>query len=543
MHIGTEVIKFQSNSKLGKDLTAAFQLGFDFLNDYDKKNPNVTSLTRADALYKYFDNVIKNAATKAIKDNVNLNIHDWHLIHPKDINGTFAVDLSFGKSRIAEVAFKAQRGQTNTERMDADDIKLLFDISDNIDKVKSRFKTDRFPTGELMGCTFYFDVGMAYLVDELVPGYERLTASEIAAIMMHETGHAFTLLEHAEDLIFSGQYTANMLSHANSNPIQFMTEFKKVLPAINKKVQSSNLPSSIKRGSAEMLNYINTLRIEKNDPTLGETIITKLILLIAVFYITIMGARALYKSYKTIVVSTDVKTVLRQVIERIQPSIMFTTYSELPYVMESEANKASDEKSTNRTRYSIERRADEFVSRHGMSADLGTGLAKLIRAITAKGYIGASINRKCKDNAILKMLYFVSEILTATAGNIMAPFIMVFMKYTSPGYEINDKRLDRLAENTRMAFKDKNVPANVRDAYLSDYEKLITTTKKFRKDTIYEKLAFPFLIPDLLISGIISTITTGRLANDYEKLFNEIDKLSGNKMYYQSAKLNKLANK
>ena len=39
----------------------------------------------------------------------------------------------------------------------------------------------------------------------------------------------------------------------------------------------------------------------------------------------------------------------------------------------------------------------------------------------------------------------------------------------------------------------------------------------------------------------IASILTGRLANDYDKLQNQVEELINNRLYYQSAKFRQLA--
>ena len=530
---GNEAILFQMGSPLGKELTALFQKGFDHLEslgEYDaKKHSSAQSFNdkRIESLIKFTEKTIVPEFKAITLKYTNLTVEKIFLnkYKPYQPSGMFAIDISFQNIYGCMEAVDQFSGLDKAS--DRQHVKEFMNMADNWDEKSPLLKNSTYQKNKKTvkyKVNMFFDPICAFMMDQYLPnglGVERMEASEIAAIMMHEIGHANTVIERAADKYYQVKRTqvaldrlkasddkSGLVEEYSNTLIEQITAFKKQ-QLLDDKQADAYLTTIAK---------IQDMNKKKDKDTAGITVssleflgllIVNLILLFMYVIMTLYLIRYLFS--------------------------MITDLHESFVLMGANngKDKVSDTRSTTHNMRLVERMADEFVNRNGMSGPLASGLGKLL-AYFKYGSVPISPYNKFKDTRAMAFTY---KVFAA-----MSTLLKVDEVYNNT-YEEDYTRLCRMAENTIGAFKQQNIPANVLDVYIADYEQVAKVLKQRKPNIAKRTYKVVLKMLDYITNPVLigRAMVSGNLNKDYEELIDRMDALSNNKMHYHAAKFDQLA--
>ena len=532
---GTAAIDFQISSSLAKSLTNLFQMVMDFRDnlDYSKVADNLPDQRayRISAVSAYFKNTIMQKFKDIVNKETGLTISKMHVFSGEDLGvlGLFAVDLSFGAGWAAEEWLGSVTGnETWTSPKWQDAIEELRHLSECIDLKSSRLKKQTFgPNKKKCAVEIYFDVNCAFLVQDYLPAKlaPAFTAAELAAILMHEIGHAMTVIEHAADYYASyrrvnnfaqqfkhlkGLEAQKFIVEGSTYLMQFFREFKTNLrkdsPFIKPVLAVCDLLSAACKG---LQNYTKA----EADPESWFTTISHFIgnTILAMFQFVLISACS--------------------VVSFVMLMELMYEFSKLTYQDENGRDlKATDSKANYNNTFLLERWADEFVSRHGYGAELATALNKINDYFTY-GVIGSLSSHRLRNSTLVNALCFFQGWLFDK---------ILWFSYLEPvGYENQYQRNYRILQNTYGFFKSNEVPGQVRDMWIRNIENLKKEVEKSKKmlDTDFGKALWQTMRNLVNPFNWFSMIKSGNLDRDTEILMNRLDDISNNKFFYLGAKI------
>ena len=196
--------------------------------------------------------------------------------------------------------------------------------------------------------------------------------------------------------------------------------------------------------------------------------------------------------------------------------------------------KTSDFVYTYNTFVASERSADEYVVRSGYGKDDASLTIKLIDTWRKYCNTPGRVSRVIRND---KLLWYTTEIMSYL-------FYFVNMATRNHGLDCHGQDYDRMyktAQMTVQVFKD-NTSADIRDMYIDQYEGILESLEKLKKNKYAKLDRFNYKLMRFLDLSTLSTILgSSNLPKDYEVLKEELDEIMDNKMYYISAKLAQLA--
>lgn len=531
---GLEAIDFQFSSNLGKRLTDLFQTVIDFRENLDYSrvddDAQVQREYRLKEVYHFFMSKCKPTFKKIIEEETGIRISKLYCTggHLESITGLFACDLSFGNQYAAIDVLGTMSGTGSSAYSTKEAIDDMMTMTEYFDPKKGRVtsktygKTKTYPFETVM----YFDINCAFCMHDFVPTHlvEPFTAREIAAIMMHETGHAISTVEHAGDCFATINRICNFSKSLNSDvdarvlinglSLKILPELKKVLSQSNLDKTDfrfvNNCVSVLSTASMTMRNFISQEQTDENILyTAGSVISTGLILWMKFFTILIMDV------YMFTICTLLIYETMR------------LSYSDTNAL----GTKAGDVKTNYNNMFLIERWADEFVSRHGFGADLASSLNKISEVFNILGTVGDTTSSRVRNSSIMNCLIAVSVWFLEK--------INLFNYWEPIAYENQYQRAVRIRQNTYAAFKNINrMDGAAQEHYLRSVdilEKEIAKAKTL-SDTAFSKALYNILRNLSSPVKWFQLLKNANLDRDLEILCNRIDDLKNNKLYYLSAK-------
>lgn len=523
---GCEAIDFQIRSKLYNDLVNIFQMGFEFRNTIDigmVSNRGEVAIRnfRAMEMCNYVKKFLMPEFTKVVYMHTGLTVSKVQ-VHT-DVNagpiGMFAVDLSFGDVIAALGTMDRITGVSRNKLSKS--MQEFMEVSKNFDTTTGKITNNKYGTDKKISVKMYFDALYAYCLHDFMSKHlvEPLTASELAAVMLHEIGHALTVVERAGDYYFQQRRLTEHLNYVKQNEdvVDIVEDIYPVLKAgLKELVKNKDLNG---KHIAFLNRALDTVKkatdsLQDIPPDTSITIISAIKMILKTLIMAIASMVLVFYQFTLICKLGAEMTASMRLSESFR------------------VDKTSDTFSTAHNLRFMERMADEFVSRHGASAPLASGLSKLF-----KGYLSiGSIDSVTIRESFIFSLYF------KLIGTIFRMIFGIIPNYT---YEENYERLKRIAQNAITPLKQNDIPTWLRKDLIEDYELVLATTKDYKGiwDTdcmkSFEYLLSCFFNPTM----IIRNVTTGNLRRDYEKLSDKIDELMNNKLYYQANKILSLVGK
>lgn len=533
---GLEAIDFKKKSKLAKELTDTLAVGEKFIQRNWPKDKSTTTFYSEFKIF--FDKTLVKDIQKIIKDNLKMDLSSIRTMSPNEGVGLFAITLDDKDSdnffdeimrhSSGEVSYKKPQRVSFFDELAFGEAKATgayktstindyIDAMQALDRPSGTFKEKHLDAISRFNWTLYIDLGCLYFMDKVVPGAKKLAYEEGTAIIMHELGHVIGSIENLSKYVYFTDLT--------------------------KAVVRSTRPEDIGKVSEEVLASIESMedRIVKGDSIVTDkdmSSIKKFLLNIvdAIRFIPdntpVKYLENFFKALKTVFVFVlSYMSILMVVI--IMGKILLPIVQEgTDAVRQGSRDKRSDETLSARNSYNIERRADEFVSRHGMGSYLASGLVKLMDFIKLRvggRMLFGDMQKASHDSWSLKMTFGLLAFIDESLG---------FLYLPNNVYEEVDDRVQRMAQNNMAIFKDRDISSDVKAYYLKDTEKILAIAKKKKKE-IAPKIAkvMQFIVPLSAPGFLLGILTTGRLPEDYEKLFKELEDLVNTRMYYQAAKI------
>jgi hypothetical protein len=356
------------------------------------------------------------------------------------------------------------------------DASLFIKLASNIDLEKSKlFKK----TKDYLCCCFIQPAN--FLGPELFQGSVFLTAEEQAAIILHELGHALTILEHMGDLYYRADIATNSITYLDTKASD-----KTVLQVVE---------TLEKHTPTDAPDYETALSAVKANVSHCHPVVAG----IAFFFFT--GA---VLSYIAWMVGAGVVGGINEGSSKTSDTVV--TQSNLSY---------------------CERMADEFVSRHGLGKALTSGLLKI------------GVNKVALREAVSNNLLIKTTILSlATACH----FFGMFFFYDDGVYDPLWLRSDHLLQNNMVVFKDDTLSPALRTHFLAETKELITLVETYKKSKGFKlKSLFWGTIMRILSRGsVVDGFRTANLSNDYDKLQLMTNGLIKNKLFMHAARLKNL---
>lgn len=545
---GMEAISFQTSSQLGKDLTAVFQEVIDFRDNLDYTNiPDdfyKRRLFRIKNVIQFCNKTMAPKFIKVLEKDLGFKVKNFNIYGSNDGSttpcGFFAVNIdinAMGPDMYRSIMNMTGTNYSNTELSGkyADDVK---ELAECIDLDNSRLK--KTTIGKKIPITIqaiYFDAIFAFCLGEYIDEQyaTELTAEELAAIMMHECGHAMTVIEHAADMYVTSSRIRN--DATNIKRSGDIKDAKALIKSLDTKVitkivsivnkadlanvgDAKNLKENVLK-VATMVGKLNTLlEVAEKDKGKGSIIISTIMLPINI----IMSLVNLL-----VIVITDIMLLAMQTITLIE----LMRYS---YVDEhGDGGKAADRRNNKNSLFLLERWADEFVSRQGYGDHLSSGLVKFHKAINYIVNASPEFNLIHHDRSINKLSIY------SAAVNIYLSICdsISLMNYLEPViYENNYNRLKRILEDSKGIFKEEKLPDNCVYEWIAKCKETEAQMQKAKRftDTEFGKAAINTLHNLFILEpvNLWQLIKDGKLDRDCAILEDRLDDMRNNSLFMMS---------
>lgn len=500
VYAALERVDFQTKSPLAQKLILAVRDAMNLVESSVGKIAPGTSAdtltlrTAASVLEKSFG---KAFATICLKE-LNLHARVSMDASPAFFNGAcyllFKPYLEAGAVDSTQKGRALLSGLTNTTVGESPDKSYdpayFKKIETNLDLTTSKFKKPSGDVGTVI-CLYaaMFIPGAVVPVDKLKP----ITAEEIVALILHELGHAMTLVEHMGDIYHRADVAQNTIKYiSESGDVQCLNS---AVADLEQHVsQDSNLPRAIAAVKPA---------IKGPGGIIGSIV------------------AVLWFMFKAI-------DVVSPALKRID----LNSYGDFSLG----GGKTSDTVVTAGNQSYMERMADEFVSRHGMGEYLVDILARN-NTFYASGHTKDTFMEGIRGQNTA----MVAVICLATVASLMAPAYDEKIRI----YDEDWLRLEHLMRNNMVVFKDDNLDPEVRAYFVAQTKVILETIAKYKnRDTFkIKRLVWGSIFRILGSFSLKDAFTTANLSHDYDTLQLFTNGLIKNKLLYHSSRLSGLINK
>lgn len=571
--IGNEVIDFQVNSKLGKMLTAIFQDVLDYKEKLDYSGvPNIDESRRKfriSSVADYFIHTSVPRLQKAVLECCNLEIKYVECSYGDlmGMTGMFGMDMVIAdmdidemfetKSRITGDMGQQQRaniffgnipiakvirtGQTDKY------LEELMSISDIFDKKEARLKSRTFGKSKraVYARKLYFDINAAFLSDEYVSAsvVEPLIAEEVAAIIIHEIGHAMTMIEHCGDLYYMKSRFESFCLNIKSVKLtdadctKLLNSIDKVLvKGVKTKVKNcASMDSTIKNDIVNKLDNISAAInvVNRDEDAKSGT---------NFFADILRGAATLYR-----ILVADVRMIIIICVTQFVDYLLMylQCLALIPIFTETRnrnvrdrnasGGKASDIGASRNQKFVLERWADDFVAKQGFAQYQVSGLHKVrdiidYSALNGNYFWYGSI--RLKESIIMQMLIDL--------GFAFLKILHMSWFCDSPDYENPYRRALRLLQDTYSFFKyDEKIPKKMVIEWINKVKKMEQDAEKDKRliDTKPGQVFFKLVTTLISPAAWFDYVYNGNLSSDLKLLGDNLDDMTNNKLFYLSDKL------
>ena len=367
----------------------------------------------------------------------------------------------------------------------------LFDSLDSkIDLNKSSFVTN--PKQYL---AIFYIFAATYLGEEVFGGTAVWTAEEHAAVILHELGHALSMFEHMADMYYRADVACNSIRYLNqqADDKTLITTISKLDTAVR-----GHHDESWAKQFDEALTTIkkNDAATKKDEPGM---VVASLIL-----------------SYFCSVIGT--------MFARLGESGSFGKIN-------ADIHKSSDTVVTLSNAGYSERIADEFVSRHGLSAALASALKKM----NTYGY-----TRTALADAIHN--HVVSKIIVGTFNGILYAMFGMLLYVEEGTCDPLWLRIEHILRNNMVVFKDETLSPELRDYFIKDTADLLKTLAAIKnsKGRKIHQLFWGTIMRITSRGSTLDALHTAGLSVQYDILQRLTNGLIKNTLYYYAARIKSL---
>lgn len=534
--MGMEAIDFQVNNGLGKELEKIFQDVLQFKANLDYSNVNDTPTARREyrinQIVKYVTDTTGPKMSKIISKYTGIAVRQVVVIGSPDYPplGFFAFS---GHSKHDEsVAIGAARSTgdnspySTNEKYQAD-LDEMSKMADQMDLSKAKYMGKFTEEEKRYYSKFYFDATYAFCLEDYYPmrtGEDlTLTARELTAIILHEIGHAFTILEHMNNLYYQSDRMTRIKMHVNKDNVHDVIksmhkELVPVLKEIPKKFNAMDGKehAAIRRLTNTLMAGIETLNTA-SDKILNEDA---------------DDASYIFATLETFatVICIPVIALMSIAYNLCMVVFMIHLFYEGYKYSYNDNGKTSDTTSNRTNLRTLERWADEFATRMGYGDALASSLRKLV-AVDKLSSLGDISSAKLRNSTIF-----------AGIADIMGTFIdkVYFMSYFEPIiYDNNYDRLKRICITTRTIFKNADIPSAVGDVWLQSLTSAMADAERVKtlSDTEFAKGLYNLLISLTNPVAWYQALKDGKLERDYARLYDRLYEIENNPLYSQAYRL------
>ena len=531
--VATEAIDFQIDTAFADGIRDVYQ---DIINYRESCRGDKKIVKK---VLDYADKKMDKEFTRLFKQHLNLTL--GHISLSNSITFMFAMQPIMGSDRTLGKIVDAMTGNSlYSSSIDFSNKTLeeIKKISMSIDKKKGRVGATTF-LKKAISMNFFFDPYVGFLMKDTISIHlDYFTAEELTAITLHEVGHMMSLLEHCGDTFFRISLNMKLIQGLQSAPIS--EKMKLAREMLNDKDLSRRLSenSGLNQKEADaatqtLKNMSDNFERHKDDNWNDSS---------WSFWTTILS----FFVNMYIVAQNIILTIFNPFAEFLY-TYAFILAIELgrDYVKKGGGNnpKYSDFMANSNTAFNWERWADEYVTRYGYGSHLNNALTKLFNSIKGTNLFQGS-NEKGMDTwirnsaCLLYLSFFMSTFNAIMMGGNLDDGCGI--------YESQIDRLKRVIQDTANVFKRMDLPQEVMDRYILEYEnckKSLDNVSAGRKAehylAIFRKIFMSFADPIQLGNRLIR----GNIKAEYADLANQIDELKANGLYYNAAKINSIISK
>ena len=586
-----EGIMFQASSSLGRDLTALFNKVFIYRDsiDYTDIPDNKKAQYRQHKVFGYVRDNTFPELIKIVKANTNLTLK--RVVGVKQFQGLFAIDLSMDSLYDAASVIQHQTGTITFEQHDIitktakemQNMSSIFDASTGrltASKYKATDKKDRPVFG-----TLYFDIPFAFLMYDNFPkgAAEELTASELAAIVMHEIGHVLTMVERAGDnyLVIErmNDTCKRLASYSNKEVTPDMAKEavkainNHILPAISdpngiftKLFGSTDKIQSIFTKISNAMNNVSNIDASDYDSVTSRTstvIIGILFRMFVTFSLSMLKIGSLMIIYA---LNSPGNELANSILKGMRVILNKITSPE----KNVKVGKTSDVADSVLNFVNLERMADEFVSRHGYSSQIASGLKKMHDVFSVMDTGGAiTVGGSITYGRFIKNCAALSSFLGISGSSYTKVFMELIGVKPADIYENEVNRTKRLLQNSKGAFKRDVLDPEDLAVYIVDYEKTLAILEQqksllrnsnipmYTKRILKNLMFFTSILNSISMASDKAEVTVSisnskksvvdtlydmdtRFLTEFRGLNNDLAELINNDFYYYAAKFKSL---
>lgn len=492
-----EAISFQNNSQLAADIVNIFQTCIDIRAvEYSSNTERIDAVIthfKKNACQQLMVAIEKHTGIEVEKVYVqsNFNLYFACLMHVGDKYGLTAHDIIERYSGLKQDQELLEIMQwLDIEPSTADEMEK---IASSLVKKTGMIRERMFRKNEIH-MDLYFDPYSAFLTKETGHNkFEYFTAEELAAVVLHEVGHMMTLLEHSADYYFR----LKAYEKAGENFLKKATKEEKIKYA-KRVIEQQYKKKPDYEGVSSNTSSTNPVMF----------VLDLLLVMFCTVFITLL--------FPLILVS----------------DLLGRMEEETNLALLAVGKKRSDFSGTRMNMKYGEMLADEYVARHGLSGPLTSGLQKMM-SISTVFHFESAVNSST--------VYYLSKIPW-----IIQTMLLGDMSSGMGQYDRQVKRIEQAMLNTLKAFRNSDMPPEVLDVYIKDYEKTKAVLDKRglgEKFTEGSELVHRLIVYLISPSSLVQMISSGRFSQEYDKLAERVDKLTANKLLYRAAKLEQLINR
>lgn len=488
-----ERVDFQVKSPLATKVVAACQAAMDEVkaSRFDPNEVTEASDARISKTSRMLKKSLVPSLVKIFKDELNLAVSVELIAEFEFIQAcTYTEYSAYSGPNDWMAIVKGYEVFEGTSDYDhaAYDVNYFKERADDLDLEVSKMK--KYSTETVTHLYLYTT---SFMGEEIVKAnvVTPITPEEIAAVILHEIGHALTIIEHLANTYHRSEVATNTIKYLNERADD------KTLSTVVEQLNASDKLVSDEAAKANGILATIKGSLSRFAPAIA------------------VMAGCLY-----------VVMVLVSALARLDESGKYG-------ILNSRFKKTSDTVVTESNPGHMERIADEFVSRHGLGAPLATVLAKMSR-YWESGHEHDTFAETVKALGMIKA--------TLLSYKIVTNFLLSLICVADGTYDPDWLRLEHILQNNMVVFKDDKLPPEVRSYFLKETKTLIEVVEKFKSRNSFKlkQLIMGTIFRILSRSSIIDSFATASLSSDYDKLQLLTNGLVKNKLLYHAARLKNL---
>lgn len=569
--IGDEAIAWQKTSKVGEKMVALFDKCKAYRKKHfipEKNNWRIVATDIGDILRKELIPIWKNELGLNIKE-LNLNTNEP--------SGFVAIDPYTREDlEAAWLSGKRSEGEVSNENIP---VKYINRIKELTNKAKSLDLIEGKLKGKTWNIVLYVDVTLFFFYDLFCSKKDlndknlehEFTSREIAAVLLHEAGHAMFIIEKIAygysvqlmitDLVngfikskpgiedirefyvsIIGPVFDTIIANENVYKDTMNTDQIKILRnicntivsfcdyviAIKEKVKTKFTPgyedpemikiNTVAPSEDSDYEYTDNDSVFMYGLVLINSLMNFVLVMITTFSIPILSLTKIHRYG----LESTIFILLNLCIKII---------NDVPGELVGDDGKSSDLKTTSHNVYLNERSADEHTIRHGFGGELASGLVKL-RLLFNKGF--ATQNTYIKNSKLILTINTLSVAIRRLTANQDCFY----------SYEWDDMRIRRICQNCIAFFKNAKVSPQYRDNMLITLKRAMDNLDILGRD-IYNRNKINMVIKTIRLltqpAELVRILTSGRLTQEYEQHLNQLENLSNNLMFVHKHQFDKIA--